>query len=332
MNIETYKHVQTFWDILSKPGIHRADYRNVRTTYYCGPQALDRYREQCGGELFKLFAEDVYPAFWCSRDASQILSIGRSRSHDQSRRFASETGHPYSTCPLPMSNDCFATDRWGGSFSRAAAQLGFPSVIILDWSLCASVGLDPNKYGLGGVRGLVASIRDFRSCSESHAVAGFVPDVDAMVDRLFDCWSNPRETPESKIAVLGASLCMKGLLIGLAGTNDVVAGCDHLIGYKLKSKGIKWSHGSLVAAGVLMTLPIFPDVPVEMVLKLARFSLSAGLLTTENLRFLEHVGIADILRDAPITRPKRKTLLRHLTHQDEERVKVSVRRVISENE
>ena len=315
-----------------KQGVHYAEYSGIQTTYFCGPQALDRYVRQCNGKIFKLFSEDSFTGIQCSNDAEQILSIGRSESHDQARRFSSARGHPYTTCPLPLSNDCFATDRAGGSSSQAAAKLDFPSAIILDWTLCAGIGLDPNRSGLGEVMGLVASIRDFKLCSESHAMAGFVQEVDAMINRLLTCWGNPYEDSESKIALLGACLCMKGLLIGLAGTNDAVAGCDHLVGYELKSRGINWPHGSLVAAGVLITLPLFPDVPEEMIQRLAGFSFSSGLLTTNDLRSLENFGIVGILRNAPSTRPERKTLLRHLTPQDEERVAVTVRNVIAENE
>lgn len=332
MRVETYEQMLEFCDKLTKQGIHYSECCSEKTTYICGSQALDEYHKKCGGKVFFLFSRDRFAKFRCSKNAAHILSIGQSRSHEKARRLAFKLGRPYATCPLPLSNDCFATDRSGGSSSQAAEKLVFPSMIILDWSLCASAGIDPNKFGIGEVMGLVVSIRDFISHSKGHAINRFLQSIDKAVEQLLDCWMDPNESTESKIASLGACLCMKGLLIRLTGVNDVIAGCDHLIGYELKSRGLKWPHGILVTVGTLLTLPLFSDVPEKTVQKIANFSFSTGLLTTDNLRSIENMDITSILRNASHTRPERQTLLQRLTCYDEEKVKVAIRAMISEHE
>jgi glycerol dehydrogenase-like iron-containing ADH family enzyme len=330
MRIGTCHDALDFCRKLAERGTHSAECRGRRGVYFCGPHALDRYHDMCNGKVIRLFSDRHLPGFCCSEGAAQILSVGRTVVHDQARSCAAEAGVSYATCPLPLSNDSFCTDRYGGEPSRAARRLDFPAAIILDWGLCESAGLDANKPGLGEAMGLVTSVRDFALCSAEHAAEECVPLVDAAVDLLFESWNSADTPPQRKLALLGASLSLKGLMIGLLATNDIVAGCDHMVSYELKHRGVGWPHGSLVAAGVLMTLPLFDGVPEGMVDKLTRSSLTTGLLTIADLQRLERMDIGEVLNGAVNTRPERNTLLRRLTPQAVAAAVVKIRRIVSE--
>ncbi len=319
MIVNTHKKVLAFSENLVNQGVHIAEHNGGQTKYFCGPEALDSYQKAYAGGLAILSTKAKHPTFSVLKsDKKQILSIGRSRLHEEARKLAWTTGLLYSTCPIPLSNDCFATDRAGGSLSRPADILTFPSDIILDWGLCLGEGFDENRFGLGEVLGLVTSVRDFAQITGDVAITNFVAEIDFAVEHLFASWIDTEKGATIKLALLGAYLSMKGLLIRVAGTNNIVAGCDHLISYELARMGLKWPHGRLIAAGVLLSIPLFRDGTNDRLKRIASFCFSVNLLRVEDLRSIIDLGIGNILKKALITRPERKTVLRQLSPEIEE--------------
>lgn len=333
MRINTVHDLRTFYGRLVTEGSHSVEADTSHTTYFSGSHALQDYRAQYGGSLFALFSDTTMTEFKRSTQANHILSVGSAEAHDQARRYSMETGHPYVTCPIPLANDSFSTNRLLGAANCAAFKTQFPCIVVLDWDLCRGVGTESNVLGLGEAIGLITSMRDFVKSMERTDGDELISFVDSITNDLLSCWTQQETATQMlRIPKLAACLSVKGLLIQLLGTNTAIASCDHLVAYELSVRGIEWPHGKLVLAGVLLTLPLVHDYSESETNRLMKLAMETKLLTSDNVRCILGQDIADILKAAPARRPRRNTSLRGLTDKDREIAADRMRSVLQDYE
>lgn len=333
VRINTVYNLRTFYEKLITEGNHPIESDTSHMTYFSGSHALRDYRAQYGGTVFELFSDTTMTEFKRSTQANHIMSVGSAEAHDQARRCSMETGHSYVTCPIPLANDSFSTDRVLGSVNCAAFKTQFPCIVVLDWDLCRSVGVESNVFGLGEAIGLITSMRDFVKTMERNDGYELISFVDSITEDLLLCWTQ-QETPTQRLRIpkLAAYLSVKGLLIQLLGTNTPIASCDHLVAYELSLRGFEWPHGKLVLAGVLLTLPLVHDYSESEANRLMKLAIETKLLTPANVHRILRQDIADILKAAPARRPRRNTSLRGLKDKDRETAADCTRSVLKDYE
>lgn len=309
---------------LCTPGHHIAEFEDGEIAFFCGPSAFKDYSAVCGLSTIGLFSDEYVGDFITSESADRFLSIGLTKNHNQARKAALIACKGYTTCPLALPNDSFATDRFGGGPMNPAIQGTFPDVVILDWQLCADNGKDVNVFGLGECLGLLTSVRDYTLIHLLDQRCQLLSFIDEILRKLIASWSNT-DYYSKQVAILGATLSIKALLIRLMGTNAIIAGCDHLIAYELERCGLSWPHGKLVFAGVLLSLPLLYKDPVPIAGQLLEISSDTGIFTVEDHNQLTTQNLTGILLKAHETRPGRSVALDNMNRHKAERVARSVR-------
>lgn len=310
------------------PGHYKAEFEDGDITFFCGPSALKDYSAIYGMSTIGLFSDEYVGGFFTSERADRFLSIGLTQNHTQARKAALEASKGYVTCPLALPNDSYATDRFGGGLMNPAIQGRFPDMVILDWQLCTDNGKDVNVFGLGECFGLITSVRDYTLIHLLDQRCQLLSFIDEILRKLIVSWSNT-DYYSTQVAILGATLTIKALLIRLMGTNAIIAGCDHLIAYELERCGLSWPHGKLVFAGVLLSLPLLYKDPVPIAGQLLEISSDTGIFTVEDQNQLVTQNLTGILLKAHKTRPGRSVVLESMNRYKAERVIRSLRRVFN---
>lgn len=326
MRVDNTDDLTLLHSSLCTPGNYIAEFEDGEITFFCGQSALKDYSAICGTSAIGLFSDEYVGDFITSESADRFLSIGLTKNHNQARKAALEASKGYVTCPLALPNDSYATDRFGGGLMDPAIQGTFPDMVILDWQLCTDNGKDVNVFGLGECFGLLTSVRDYTLIHLLDQRSQLLSFIDEILRKLIVSWSNT-DYYSTQVAVLGATLTIKALLIRLIGTNAIIAGCDHLIAYELEHCGLSWPHGKLVLAGVLLSLPLLYTDPVPISGQLLEISSQIGLFSVEDRNQLITQDLIGILLKSHETRPGRSAMLESMNRHQAERVARSVRRM-----
>ncbi|MDQ1351330.1 MAG: glycerol-phosphate dehydrogenase [Acidobacteriota bacterium] len=293
---------------LTKQGVHDVDFKDRKTTFYCGHNALEVFIKN--NKVFKTFSDENIKHTLV--DEGLILSVGRTKQHDMARLDSFNCGINYATCPLPLSNDSFLSDRYNGSTDKAALIMHFPRVVILDWKLCQSKGIAENLPGVGEVAGLVTSVYDYFITHGEDNFTPFWHEIKKIVNDLFDIWES-NTSDEFRIIHLGAALSFKGMLMRTCGDNSIGASCDHMISYFLQESGFQLPHGVLVFMGMLISLLVINEDLFDYYFK---FGKEIGLIQNKDMMKLLELDFCDLFRNSASLRPNRKTILRDISRDD----------------
>jgi len=293
---------------LTEEGCHDVDFKNGKTTFYCGHNALEVFIKN--NKVFKAFSDEnsKYPL----NDEGFILSVGRTKQHDMARLDSFNNGINYATCPLPLSNDSFFSDRYNGAPEKAASIMHFPRAVILDWKLCQSKGLAENLPGVGEVAGLVTSAYDYFITHGEDTFTSFWQEIKKIVNALFDIWKS-NTSDEFRIIYLSAALSFKGMLMRTCGDNSIGASCDHMISYFLQESGFQLPHGVLVFMGMLISLLVIDEDLFDYYFKQGE---AIGLIQNKDMMKLSKLDFYDLFQNSASLRPNRKTLLRSISRED----------------
>ncbi len=293
---------------LVNEGLYDVDFNDGRISFYCGHNALETFIKN--NKIFKTFSNKIIKHTF--DDDGIILSIGRTKQHDMARLDSFKNGINYATCPLPLSNDSFLTDRYHGSADEAALIMHFPSVVILDWKLCQSEGLHKNLQGVGEVAGLVTSVYDYLLTHGKEEFSPLWEEIKNLVNTLFEIWKS-NTSDEVRIISLSMALSYKGMLMRVCGDNSIGASCDHMIAYFLQKSGFQSPHGVLVFMGMLISLMVISEDLCDYYLGLGK---EIGLIQSDDIMNLLAFDFCDLFQKSASLRPNRKTFLRDISKKE----------------
>jgi glycerol dehydrogenase-like iron-containing ADH family enzyme len=308
ISIDALKNLVLQTQELSHKGIHSFDFKDGKKTFYCGTNALEIFIEK--NNIIKIYS--AAPIDYLPVKGGIILSIGSTKEHNLARLDSFRSGIRYATCPLPLSNDSFVTDRWGGAIDKAADIMNFPTAVILDWKICLHEGLEKNLPGVGEASGLVTSTYDYLKAHNIEDSNLYWEEVKAYVNRLFYLWQSG-SSDESRIIALGAVLSFKGLLMRLCADNSIGASCDHMISYFLQASGFQLPHGVLVFMGVLISLMAIDEGLCDFYLRIGR---NIGLIHESDIILLLKLDFHNLFQESAQLRPLRKTFIRDISTEE----------------
>ncbi|MEM1611129.1 MAG: iron-containing alcohol dehydrogenase [Sulfolobales archaeon] len=189
---------------------------------------------------------------------------------------------------------------WKDNISEAI-KTGQPTMVIGDLEVLA---LQEKRYIASGLGDLLAKLISLNDWRLSHIYAGdyYEPMLENLARDLLnrtcqylDLMSMPNERGIKKLFDL---LVMDGLLMELANTTRIVAGCEHLIAFGVEATSGKGMHGEQVSLGILVCSYI-QGKDLEEIIRILK---KAGLPTKPEELGISQEEMIYALIKAPTTR------------------------------
>jgi glycerol-1-phosphate dehydrogenase [NAD(P)+] len=240
----------------------------------------------------------------CSEHSSGlVIGLGGGSVADLAKITASRCSINSIIIPTILSTNAIASPFgvvWKNGMSEAI-RTGQPTVVVGDLELLLTQEKRYIASGLGDLLAKLTAISDWRF---SHIYSGDLYDptledlAKALLNQTLEYLDLMSTLNEYSIKKLFDLLVMDGILMELANTTRIVAGCEHLIAFGIEGTTGKGMHGEKVSLGIIICSYI-QGKDLERIIKILR---KAGLPTR-----LEELGISQeemiqALIKAPTTR------------------------------
>ncbi len=181
-------------------------------------------------------ARDLFPGI--PAKTSAIVGFGGGRALDVAKYCAFLTGLPYISVPTSLSNDGICSPQ--SSLTLLGRRKSLPSAmpfgIVIDTKVCLAA---PEVLWLSGIGDLVAkltAIFDWKLAF--HATGTPIDDFAALLSdaTVFQFIARPNQNLQG-MKLLGTSLMLNGVAMGVCGSSRPASGSEHLISHALDALG-----------------------------------------------------------------------------------------------